>query len=601
MGTVLEKANKIKETKNKLKEAINDGGGQITNNTVFNDYANEIKDIYIDAINNGTENIYDNFPKLTGDGSEIILNTEEGPMKITLKGNTSQDGTPSPDSPVEINTITGNNNIVVENKNIFIINDFITAMSTNYQGTETIDNVECIALGRKNSTVTSYKYFLNCKENTQYTISFKYTLDNCAIYFKYSDNSTSMITDTTTSSLTSISVTSTANKTITAINVDCFGWFNTGSKILITDIQLEAGSTATEYVEHQEQNYPISLSSKNLLNFTLTASVEKNGITFTKNSDGSLTLNGTATTTFTQVFNITNQILNGTYTIKHNVLNGTTSENSYLSIQKSPSGNISDRVYGGTGSSTLSITEDTTIITASLYITSGTTFTDYNVGSQLEVGETATAYEPYYNIEYCKIGDYADQFFKNTIDSEFYDSTLLENEWYLKKNIGKVVWNGTENWVLAWNNLEKQLMRLYYRAIINAATSANRSYSDYLPRAESYANIENGATAKMCFLLESSNYNNVVIPTTNFTDVNAWKDWLSTHNIKVYYPLATPTYIQLSQADYPVLREQLDNLYNNAKSYSGATIIECSSINDNNETIQASIIALKNIDLIESE
>lgn len=256
----------------------------------------------------------------------------------------------------------------------------------------------------------------------------------------------------------------------------------------------------------------VKVENKNLLNFTFTNSFTKNGITFTKNNDGSLTLNGTATTTFSQVLNITHQTLKGTYTIKHNVLGGTTSASSYMSIQKSPSENISDRVYGGTGSSTYDITTDTTIITASLYITSGTTFTDYNVGSQLEEGSTATEYvehqEQNYpislgNLEYCKIGDYVDQFFKNTIDSEFYDSTLLENEWYLKKNIGKI---------------------------------------------DSY----NGETITTSY-----------ISTTGGLDTGA----------TVYYGLATPTYIHISQTEYPTLKGQLDNLYNNAKSYNGQTNI----------------------------
>ena len=107
MGTVLEKANKIKETKNKLKEAINIGGGQITDDTIFNDYANEIKDIYIDAISDGVDNLYNNFPKVIGDGSEITLDTEEAPMKITLEGNTNQNTNVLPEEYTQVDYIEG--------------------------------------------------------------------------------------------------------------------------------------------------------------------------------------------------------------------------------------------------------------------------------------------------------------------------------------------------------------------------------------------------------------------------------------------------------------------------------------------------------------
>lgn len=90
MGTISQKLNRVRQTKNKLKDAINIGGGQITDDTIFNNYADEIKDIYMDAINNGVDNIYNSLPKTTKTGSKIELDTEEGKMKITLKGDTQQ-------------------------------------------------------------------------------------------------------------------------------------------------------------------------------------------------------------------------------------------------------------------------------------------------------------------------------------------------------------------------------------------------------------------------------------------------------------------------------------------------------------------------------
>lgn len=93
MGTISQKLNRVKQTKSKLKDAINIGGGQITDDTIFNNYADEIKDIYMDAINNGVDNIYNSLPKTTKTGSKIELDTEEGKMKITLKGDTQQNST----------------------------------------------------------------------------------------------------------------------------------------------------------------------------------------------------------------------------------------------------------------------------------------------------------------------------------------------------------------------------------------------------------------------------------------------------------------------------------------------------------------------------
>ena len=62
---------------------------------------------------------------------------------------------------------------------------------------------------------------------------------------------------------------------------------------------------------------------------------------------------------------------------------------------------------------------------------------------QLELGSTATTYEPYIgqeqllslgSIELAKIGDYTDRIFKQ------------DGKWWLEKNIGKVTVNGSENW-----------------------------------------------------------------------------------------------------------------------------------------------------------
>ena len=326
----------------------------------------------------------------------------------------------------------------------------------------------------------------------------------------------------------------------------------------------------------------VKLENNNLLNFTFTDTVTRNGITFTKNNDGSLTLNGTATTTFSQVFNITHQVLNGTYTIKHNVIGGTTSENSYLSIQKSPSGNISDRVYGETTSSTLNITEDTTIVTASIYIPTGTVFTDYNVGSQLEKGSTATNYvkhqEQNYpitldDLEYCKIGNYADQIFKNTTNSPYYDNTLIENEWYLKKNIGKVVLDGTQT--ITYEKIGSY-DAFKYNATDMKSANIGAGFSNYYLNLNKTSSASDGIVRFGWINTNIYFYNDV----SSFNgSIDNFKTWLSTHNTEVYYPLATSTYIHISQEDYPVLREQLENLYNNAKSYDGQTNI--TQTNDN--------------------
>lgn len=64
---------------------------------------------------------------------------------------------------------------------------------------------------------------------------------------------------------------------------------------------------------------------------------------------------------------------------------------------------------------------------------------------QLEEGPVATEYEPYYNYELAKIGDYSDLIFKNERNNPNYDNTLVENGWYKKENNYKIVLTGNEN------------------------------------------------------------------------------------------------------------------------------------------------------------
>lgn len=165
------------------------------------------------------------------------------------------------------------------------------------------------------------------------------------------------------------------------------------------------------------------------------------------------------------------------------------------------------------------------------------------------------------NLEYCKIGNYADQIFKNTTDSLYYDNTLAEGDWYLKKNIGKVIFNGTESWEIYTDNV------FSYEKI----TNIRNCLSDYyvFNSTERIGRLLDGQFG----IANSANGNRICFKNQNCSTITDFKTWLSTHNTIVYYPLETSTYIHISQEDYPILKAQLENLYNNAKSYNGQTNI----------------------------
>ncbi len=105
-GDVLYELDYLNETKELIKEGLNDLGIGITDTDTFRDY--------VDFINS----IYTKYPKTSAEGTSISLNTNAGKMILNLKSNDiTQEGTPTPESSINVNTITGDNTITIENSN----------------------------------------------------------------------------------------------------------------------------------------------------------------------------------------------------------------------------------------------------------------------------------------------------------------------------------------------------------------------------------------------------------------------------------------------------------------------------------------------------
>ena len=108
------------------------------------------------------EPLIEEYEYVTGSGETITLdNTEETTFnEIELKGNTSQDGTPTPTSPIPINVVSGDNEIQVCGKNLF------DKDNANYVN-GWIDGTTM----RLNTINGNRMFYIPCKSNTTYTIS----------------------------------------------------------------------------------------------------------------------------------------------------------------------------------------------------------------------------------------------------------------------------------------------------------------------------------------------------------------------------------------------------------------------------------------------
>ena len=71
-------------------------------------------DLFSSLLGNGQSGTYQTFT-----GTSISANnTKKGKMKINLLGNTSQTGTPTPSTPIPVNVVSGDNEVVVCGKNL---------------------------------------------------------------------------------------------------------------------------------------------------------------------------------------------------------------------------------------------------------------------------------------------------------------------------------------------------------------------------------------------------------------------------------------------------------------------------------------------------
>lgn len=158
-------------------------------------------------------------------------------------------------------------------------------------------------------------------------------------------------------------------------------------------------------------------------------------------------------------------------------------------------------------------------------------------------------------------------------------------DWYLNKQIGKVVLDGSEDsWVNDGggapykyvisdikNPTSNAYTEVYCDNYYPVPYSSNWNNYDYLISRPAYTSTTQGVKFK----------------NKDISSLNDFKTWLSTHNTEVYYVLSTPTYTKIEGE----LANQLDKI-SGAKSYNQQTNISQEN-NDNASIMNAS--ALQNM------
>lgn len=299
-----------------------------------------------------------------------------------------------------------------------------------------------------------------------------------------------------------------------------------------------------------EEDFNITSCGKNLLKPIKFNDDEYSGITINTLEDGSISLNGTASETIYRTIGNADLKANTNYTLSTDV-NSTSNIQFYFNGE--PTSSNTNWIPVNNNYTVFSVNNDIYNAQINITIKSGATV-NMTFKVQLEEGSTATSYEPYQSTT-TQITLPDEQFaarISDTTKDQFriaYDESDGNYHLYLDKNIGKVVLNGSEEWMMNTNYTTSTMLAVQY--LENGMLSNSRIISDNF----TYNTISeiNTIRATVQFLL-------IGLDITEFATVDDFKTWLQSHNTTVYYQLETPQTIDLGKVQMPLTYYPITNV-----------------------------------------
>ena len=342
-------------------------------------------------------------------------------------------------------------------------------------------------------------------------------------------------------------------------------------------IQLESGSTATNFEKYTggqaapSPDYPqeitnvtgdveVKVQNKNLNPYPYKDTTKtKNGITFTDNGDGTINVNGTASST--TYFDMTSNGSTKGIKLKAGTYNVSIGASSNVRATIAKYSNISEVVAFipiNTSSTTFTIEEDTEI-TFVLAINNGLSANNILIKPQLEKNSTPTSYVAHEEQTYTvptqqpmrSIGDVRDKFVK------------VDGTWYERHYIGQVVLDGSES---GWKRTPTGNNNYYFfidDIVLNCLFNSNViiGMSNIGIAANPYREIQGVDT----IFYDSHNRTRLYAETTKAMSISDFQTWLSNNNVELIYVLETPV-------DLPCTEEQVEVL-ESIRTYKNVTHI----------------------------
>lgn len=367
-------------------------------------------------------------------------------------------------------------------------------------------------------------------------------------------------------------------------NISLNNTYSSDLKMILSPSELSQDGTPTpdipQTIHTISGSNTIKLEGKNKLN-GYTKSGTLNGVSYTFEND-ELTLNGTCTSTGpVSGLGIFEQEANQDYTWTYIYVSGSCTDYGgglFFGSSTSIYDNIAGAGFRTSQSRKVASLNNSTARTLYLYMTLNvnTTYTNYKIKTQIVKGTTEDYnFVPYQtpqeadvdldSLEYCKIGYYSDRIFKNVEGDPDYDNTNLEvGLWYIKKNIGKVVLDGSNYLARGTTGTNAYYLSTTIYGLNNNTIEVSMS-NMFQPC--SFNNRANGLD------ITYSQNGNINIRTANNTSIDwsteeSCKTWLNANTPTLYYVLATPTYTQIEGT----LEDELEEI-SKAQSKTGQTNI----------------------------
>ena len=431
-----------------------------------------------------------------------------------------------------------------------------------------ISNTGVVTNDPKNALFDGY---ISVQANSNYTFSANDSIK--ATNISYFDSSQNFISRDKIENQSSATVTTPANTEYVRINVQ-YNDNNISQTIVDSlDMMFEAGSTATSYEPYTggqaspNPDYPqdiVVVEGNSTLNVSNKNVFDKANVNWYRNNSSNFSAVSNSMTDRIRTNSFS--ILGGkTYTISGYPSSVTLNAiRAYNSMQTRLDGAVTRN------GDTFTLTDEVAYIHL---LFNGSDFDSTtnelmkNADIQLELGSTATSYvqhkQPTYPITL------PTGMFLGKIDTASNYIYGAKDNWKLHSGLAKSVLDGTETWSYAGSSVWKFRYLTTNGNFTNIATEYPVIMSNYFTKGiwNSSANKQISAT--------STSAKTFAVRYDDMADLDAFKTWLGTHNLIVYYPII----VAETDITDSTLVTQLNNIVDNLQTYKGGTVVFTTSEN----------------------